>query len=267
MSTENNTEKENHVNDMQSPDIKKLATALAKAQGAMGHATKNAENDHFHNTYADLAAVIDAGRKPLSDNGLAVVQAIQILDAQRYMLVTTLMHSSGQWTRSFCPILTNKNDAQGLGSGLTYMRRYSYAAMIGVAQEDDDGNGASERRPPVQKTQASAQPQAPKNQAAPTKNHAHAGDPAVLKINAADARAMFDAAAKKKISPDDVKSMMQAFHGVSESKNLTVNQHAHLMNMLKNNTAEDIGRMVMEALAEKQLEAEEAARKTEQIPT
>lgn len=251
---------------MQSTEIKDLAAALAKAQGEMSHALKQSTNPHFKTMYADLASVIDAARKPLADNGLAVTQTVE-RQYEQWVLVTTLMHTSGQFQRSYCPILANKPDPQGFGGGMTYARRYGYAAMIGIAQEDDDGNTASDGRPQTAQRQQGAQQQPPKTQAAVPKNHAPAGDPAVLKIKAADAKTMFDTAAQKKISPDDVKAMMQAFHDVSESKNLTVKQHAHLMDMLRNKPAEDIGRMVMEAQAEKQLQAEEAARRHEQIPT
>jgi len=131
----------------QSEAINELATALAKAQGEMAHAAKDAENPHFKSKYADLSAVIDAARPHLAKYGLSVVQITDTDEAGSITLITQLNHASGQWVRSWYPVKPMKNDPQGLGSALTYSRRYSYSAMTGVAAagEDDDGNAASEK--------------------------------------------------------------------------------------------------------------------------
>ena len=130
-----------------SESIGKLAEALAKAQGEIEHAAKVADNPFFKSKYADLPAIYDVSRKALAGNGLAVVQATDIESDGSVMLVTTLMHSSGEWTRSWYPVKPVKNDPQGLGSAMTYSRRYTYSAIVGVAamNEDDDGNAASGR--------------------------------------------------------------------------------------------------------------------------
>lgn len=128
---------------MQSENINELAAALAKAQGAIQAAVKGKVNPAFKSKYADLAAVWDACREQLSANGLAVIQTFDTT-ADGVFLTTTLAHSSGQWMRSVFPVRPVKNDPQGLGSATTYARRYSLAAMVGVApDDDDDGNAAS----------------------------------------------------------------------------------------------------------------------------
>lgn len=126
---------------MQSEMIDKLATSLSKAQGIIENAKKDVENTFFKTKYADLASVWDAIRKPLSDNGLSVVQGCNENDH----LVTTLMHSSGQFISSVTPIFNGKKDAQGFGSGMTYARRYALSAIVGITQDDDDGNNASQK--------------------------------------------------------------------------------------------------------------------------
>ena len=133
--------------NLQSENINELATALSKAQGRIVTAKKDKQNPYFKSSYADLSSVWDACRTALSDNGLAIVQAVQTTD-NRMELVTTLAHSSGQWIKSQMPVITAKNDPQSIGSALTYYRRYALAAMVGVAasEEDDDGNKASDRR-------------------------------------------------------------------------------------------------------------------------
>ena len=129
----------------QSEQINELVTALSKAQQEIGPAYKDTVNPFFKSKYADLSSVWSACKQPLTKNGLAVLQTVEYKD-ERMFLVTTLAHSSGQWMRSCMPIISAKQDAQGIGSAITYMRRYSLAAMVGVTTEDDDGNSACEKQ-------------------------------------------------------------------------------------------------------------------------
>tara|TARA_R110000868_G_scaffold62962_3_gene189937 strand:- start:441 stop:1106 length:666 start_codon:yes stop_codon:yes gene_type:complete len=130
---------------MKSEQINELAAALAKAQSEMLPAFKDSANPFFKSKYADLASVWDACRGPLTKHGLSVVQVMDRQDGQ-LILKTSLIHSSGQWIDSIAPVVPVKNDPQGVGSALTYMRRYSLAAIVGVYQDDDDGNAASGNR-------------------------------------------------------------------------------------------------------------------------
>lgn len=126
-----------------SDQINELATALAKAQGEIEIAVKDSENPHFKSRYADLQSCWAACRDPLTKHGLAVVQSPSHEDGVAHV-TTLLTHSSGQWMRSDCSVRPNKPDAQGLGSALTYLRRYALSAMVGIAPgDDDDGNAAS----------------------------------------------------------------------------------------------------------------------------
>lgn len=127
-------------------NVAKLAAALAKAQGEIKPALKDSSNPAFKGTkYADLTAVWDACREALKTNGIAVVQAPNF-DGQEVWLETTLLHSSGEHITGRYPLRPTKSDPQGYGSALTYARRYSLAAMIGVvADDDDDGNAATKR--------------------------------------------------------------------------------------------------------------------------
>lgn len=129
---------------MQSDSVAKLADALAKAQAVMKAATINKTNPHFKNRYADLAAVLEAIRKPLSDNGLSITQTTEVRDGG-FVLVTTLRHSSGEWISSEYPLPVAAKP-QELGSALTYARRYSLSAMACIAaDEDDDAEGARQQ--------------------------------------------------------------------------------------------------------------------------
>ncbi len=127
------------MNLYQSESIGKVSAALVKAQSTMGVAIKDATNPHFKSKYADLASIINAARDPLADNGLAVVQRSHPND-RGVQLQTTIVHESGEWISDaglFLPAA--KVDPQGFGSAMTYARRYSYAAMLGIVQDDDDG--------------------------------------------------------------------------------------------------------------------------------
>lgn len=131
-----------------SESIKELATALAKAQGAIKGAVKDSANPFFKNKYADLASVVEAIRSAFAANGLSYIQSVEPSDKDEVRVETTILHSSGEWIG--CGVLAlpvSKVDAQGYGSALTYARRYSLSAATGVAPEDDDGNAATVAKP------------------------------------------------------------------------------------------------------------------------
>lgn len=130
----------------QTEEVKDLFAALVKVQAGLKHAKKKDNNPFYKSKYAGLTEVIDASRKLLTDNGLAITQFIDYETVDlRPILITQLNHVSGQWIRGYCPIIYNKQDPQVFGSGLSYSRRYNYMAIIGQAaeDEDDDGNAAS----------------------------------------------------------------------------------------------------------------------------
>lgn len=129
--------------------IAELAKALAKAQGEIENASKNAANPHFKSKYADLAEVLNTVRPVFSSHGLSVLQ-MPSFDGGIASVETLLMHTSGEWISNTCSAPVSKNDAQGVGSAITYLRRYSLAAFAGIAQEDDDANGAVGHNKPQQ---------------------------------------------------------------------------------------------------------------------
>lgn len=129
-----------------SENIQELCAALVKFQSEVKAVKKDAENPYFKSKYADLSSIWDAVRKPLSANGLAVIQTNQgDLEGKTIILDTVLLHSSGQWISGTMTMTPTKTDPQGLGSAQTYARRYGLSAILGIATEDDDdGNAASE---------------------------------------------------------------------------------------------------------------------------
>jgi hypothetical protein len=132
---------------MQSESIGALAAALSKAQADITGALKDSSNPFFKSKYADLASCWDACRKQLAANNLCVIQTTDLDDlTNQTVLKTILAHSSGEWVKSITPILTKDNSPQAQGSGITYARRYALAAIVGLAQVDDDAEAAQGRK-------------------------------------------------------------------------------------------------------------------------
>lgn len=128
----------------QSETIGALAAALSKAQASITGALKDSANPFFKSKYADLASCWDACRRQLTENNLAIIQTVEPF-AGDVLLVTTLAHSSGEWMASRLPIRAKDNSPQAQGSAITYARRYALAAIVGLAQIDDDAEAAQGR--------------------------------------------------------------------------------------------------------------------------
>ena len=132
----------------QSTDITKLSQAMLIVQQQLQPAIKDAKNPFIGNEYATLNSVMESCRNLLSSQGIWLTQlpcpAPVELGAGHIGLETRLIHAeSGQWISSVAVIPLPKNDPQGMGSAITYARRYSLCAILGIVTEDDDGNAAS----------------------------------------------------------------------------------------------------------------------------
>ena len=131
----------------QSESIKALAAALVNAQKLIKSAELDGVNPHFQSPYATLTSVKRASAEALAANGLVVVQALET-DGVSNFLETRIVHTSGEWISGRMLLVVEKNTMQGLGSAITYAKRYSLAAITGVVDEDDDdGNGATAHAP------------------------------------------------------------------------------------------------------------------------
>ncbi len=130
-------------------EINELAAALAKAQGEIQPAPKDALNPYFKSRYASLPAVREAVREAFAKHGLSVVQIPAVIDGT-LRLRTMLLHESGQ--QLDCGELSAEVDVsnpQQMGSAITYFRRYALAAISQtVADDDDDGNAATKKPKP-----------------------------------------------------------------------------------------------------------------------
>lgn len=132
-----------------SETLDKIAPALILAQNNIKFAVENSVNPHLKNRYADLSSVIDAIKPALNHVQIAFMQMPEESEAGIVRLTTRLVHASGEWieTTASCPM--PKNDPQGFGSALTYLRRYSLSAICGLYADDDDGEMASSKSPSI----------------------------------------------------------------------------------------------------------------------
>ena len=131
----------------QSQDINELSRAMLQIQRNLLPALKDATNPFTRSNYATLNSVMESCRDELLTHGIWLTQlpcpAPVELGAGHIGLETRLIHAeSGQWISSMAVIPLPKNDPQGMGSAITYARRYSLCAMLGIVTEDDDGEGA-----------------------------------------------------------------------------------------------------------------------------
>lgn len=137
----------------QSETIGAIATALCAAQAELKSAEKDGKNPHFKSHYATVESVLDACLPVLNKHGIALIQR-PCPCADGVELETMFVHSSGEWVSGRIHIPLSKNDAHGVGSAITYSRRYSLAAMAGLKQGDDDGTAAVEAANPLAKLPA-----------------------------------------------------------------------------------------------------------------
>lgn len=125
-----------------SNEIDKIAPALVAFQDEVGNPKKTADNPFFKSKYADLDGIINTIRPTLAAHGLCVIQSPEG-EGNTAKVATRIIHSSGQWIEGTLSLTAVKGDPQGMGSAITYARRYSLAGICGLAQDDDDGNSAS----------------------------------------------------------------------------------------------------------------------------
>jgi hypothetical protein len=144
-----------------SEKISALSKALVGAQADVGKALKNQENAHFKSKYADLAAVLEVAKPALAKHGLALTQFPGEGEGTVTMS-TLLLHESGEWILlPPASIPLQANTAHGYGSAISYLRRYTTQAALGISiglLDDDDGNEATAQAPKARKKAKSPQP-------------------------------------------------------------------------------------------------------------
>jgi hypothetical protein len=172
-----------------SDSIAQIAPALVAAQAAFPPIVKDGKNPAFRSKYATLDGIMAAIRPALAANGLAVMQGAIHPETDGGKLVglaveSILIHASGEWMATAVPVPVTKSDAHGLGSALSYGRRYGVSALLALTtDEDDDGNAAA--RPPRQE-----RPAAPPSPPAGQRLHSSVPETPAAPMSLAKAEAM-----------------------------------------------------------------------------
>jgi len=131
-----------------SESIKEISKALCVFHSEVGKVKKTSTNPFFKSKYADLSSILDVISEPLVNAGLSFVQ----FPTENHGMTTMLMHESGEWLKGNYTMEPTKKDPQGLGSVITYQRRYALGAVLGLnIDNDDDGNTGSEPVEPKKK--------------------------------------------------------------------------------------------------------------------
>jgi len=195
---------------MRSETISELAKALTSFQGQMTAVKKDAVNPFYKSKYATLDTIWETIRKPLSENGLSVAQTMNLIE-DKSVLETTLYHTSGEWISGIQLVNPVKDDPQALGSAISYARRYSLSAMLGiVVDEDDDADIASSKEKPTTKEKGTV-----------------AGG-----ITPSQNKKIYALAKEKEYSPEEARDYMKAHFGKNSTKELTKDEASVMIEFL-----------------------------------
>jgi hypothetical protein len=192
--------------------------AISKAQQEVDNASKSSTNPHFKSKYADLAEVINTVRLVFNLKGVGIIQSTGF-DGAMVNVTTVFTHIQGGYITSIASCVPSKTDAQGIGAATTYLRRYSLAAMAGIAQEDDDGNAAAHNTPP----------------AAPVRHTRPKDDPLekIDLISATDLNTVVDTAITVGGLPEDWKEKVIEHYKVATFEDLNEKQYQGIVKSLK----------------------------------
>ena len=201
--------------------IVELTKALINVQSQLKEVKRDSFNPFHHSKYAGLASVWDSCRSLLAENGLAVIQTTNVGENHQLIVETMLVHSSGEWVKGQMPMLLSKQDPQGIGSAITYGRRYGLSAILGICPEDDDAEGAIDRGKA-------------KTPEAQSKTDDTASSPAQgVKITEAQTRKLFAVSKQKGYIPELITSIIIRKYKTGHSKDLTKSQASELIGLLE----------------------------------
>ena len=198
-----------------SATIGAIGKALAEAQGTMKAAEMDGFNPFHKSRYSTLQAIMDSARPALSSVGIAIIQAASVDEAEPVLvkITTLLIHGpSGEWIRSTLAFRPTKNDVQGLGSAITYLRRFSLASLTGVVSDsewsDDDGQAAIGKpiEKKVEKPKLTAIRKEPERQQEKTQEQVAAPKPVNNRV--AMIKEIFATSAQMAQSPAEMKLMI-----------------------------------------------------------
>ena len=223
-----------------SESITNLVGALTAFQGKMIAVKKDATNPFYQSRYATLDTIWESIRKPLSENGLSVAQTMGLTPDGKSVLETTLYHTSGEWISGTQLVNPVKDDPQSLGSAISYARRYSLSALLGiVADEDDDANIA---------TKPEAKTKQPETTKAPVSSTVEIPQKSEPSISVAQTKKIYASAKEMGITLDQAKAYLKQVFQKSSTKELTVSEASRLIEDIEAGKLQKGGHLIAEAL-------------------
>ncbi len=217
-----------------STEVAKLFEALSKAQAEMKPAVMDMKNPHFNSKYASLTACQDAYRAQLAKFSLTLTQQIFSTD-DKFYIRSMLGHSSGQWISNVFRLLIDRQNMQGLGSAITYGRRYGANALIGIVDtEDDDGNAASATQHPKPAPPApTKQMQGLFKDGKPVDTSKGHGNLPSATVSEAQLKRMFAISHEAGWTHEQIKLYMAAAWGLESSKDLDRVKYDQLISVMQ----------------------------------
>lgn len=250
-----------------SEDIKEITKALVAFHSEVGRITKDGTNPHLRNRYATIDQIIEEIRPVLATHGLFVMQLPTNTEAGEIQMTTRIYHISGQWMES--PVLTinpQKKDAQGIGSAITYARRYSLTSFLGLnTGEDDDGHRASggdngQARQYRGKQQAKqqkkpAQPQQPRMEAEAQQEQKQQPNDLVVKKQ----KEIIEKARDKGMDNDQIRKLFRVALKRNIYNDMTAEEADNLLELVEMTEFIDLIEMIGERVSQGQITAIHAA--------
>ncbi len=163
-----------------SESLAAFAPAFVELQAKLPVIHKDAES--HHGKYADLAGTLESIRDVVYEHGFAVMQPTSGGGGGQVQVTTILLHKSGERMRDTLSMPTGGNGAQGVGSAISYARRYALAAMLSLAAEDDDGKAASQAPPRQQRAQTGTRARTPQAQTETASDHPDAASQSAINL-------------------------------------------------------------------------------------
>lgn len=204
-----------------SESISNISAALAKFQSEVKQPKKDTNNPFFNKKYVPLEGVVSVITEPLAKNGLSYIQSTGT-EGENVIVTTLLMHTSGEFIESDPLRLPGHQvqkgggkdfNPQGIGSAITYGRRYSLTALLGIAsEEDDDGNSGSQNEQPT----------------GGNKTSSHGNGNQTDKRSDAQVKRLFAIAKDKGVSVADVKKALMKDYNKTQAEDLTKKEYDEL---------------------------------------
>lgn len=230
-----------------SDSIANLAVALAQAQAELPSVPLDGHNSFNNTRYSTLKKTMETARPILAKHGLAVTQIV-ISSEDRIGIETVLLHSSGEWISNTATVPTvdekGKSAAQVVGSTISYLRRYAFAAIVGL-YTDEESDGPA----PARKQQTPAKQPAGQQTKPAAGNSGKADDtvhiPGNVKLCDLEGKQIYaiqeGGPDKLSLDPKHFENRWKKRFGVKALKEIQVTVSEFMKRMDENDTPEEVG--------------------------